>query len=183
MTFLSLVRSHKLLVIWGVLVIITTWTQLLFVNNYINPNSGRLFNPAQLQLQFAFTAEAGAEVLRSWGPGGAQRYLQVIWIDVAFALSYGPFFYMLIKRLNGGFWWSIVPLLEMGSNLIETSIEIYWVINHGPGNMMPGLFFFHSVVAAIKWLVLVPTYFIHSGLLVASVLRRRGTQGLAQQSG
>lgn len=183
MTYLSLVRSHKLLVLWGVLVVVTTWTQLLFVNNYINPDSGRLFNAAQLQLQFAFTADAGVEVLRSWGIGGAERYLQVIWVDVAFALSYGPFFYMLIKRLDGGSWWAIVPLLEMGSNLVETSIEIYWVINHAPGNMMPGLFFFHSVVAAIKWLVLVPTYFLHSGLLVRAALRNRQSRGLAPLPG
>jgi hypothetical protein len=181
MTYLSLARSHKLLVFWGVLVVVTTWTQLLFVNNYINPDSGRLFNAAQLQLQFAFTAEAGMEVLRSWGPGGAERYLQVIWVDVAFALSYGPFFYMLIKRLAPGSWWAGVPLLEMGSNLIETAIEVYWVINHSPDNMMPGLFFFHSVVAAIKWLVLVPTYFIHSGLLIRNALRNRGPGGLAPQ--
>lgn len=178
MSVLSFIRTNKMLSLWGVFLIVTTWTQLLLVNNYINPDSGRLFNMAQLQLQFAFTPENGVEVLRSWGVGGAERYLQVIWIDVAFALSYGPFFYMLIRKLNGGFFWSIISLLEMSTNFIETGIEIYWVINHAPNNMMAGAFLFHSVMASIKWFILVPTYLIHSTFLVLSTWMSRNAKGL-----
>jgi hypothetical protein len=168
---MDIIARNKLPTLWFVFLAVTFLASITIVNPTMNPNLPGFFNYAQLQLQFAYTPENGVKVLESWGPGAVDRYLSVIWIDVLFALSYGPFFYMLIKRLDGGAFWAIVPLLEMATNLIETSLEIYWVINHTPDNMMFGLFLTHSIVASIKWLVLVPIYLVHSAILLKKAMR------------
>ncbi len=170
MNLSKIIANNKLTSLWFVFLAATTLASILVVNPTMNPHSGNVFNFAQLQLQFSYTPENGMKVLESWGPGATDRYLSVIWIDVLFALSYGPFFYMLIKKLGGGFWWSIVPLLEMGTNLVETSLEIYWVINHTVTNQMYALFLTHSIVASIKWLVLVPIYLVHSVILLSRAI-------------
>ncbi|MEQ8965191.1 MAG: hypothetical protein RID91_05140 [Azospirillaceae bacterium] len=157
-----------------------TVVQLVFVNNYIDPRSEAWVNAAQLRLQFAFFVDRGLAVVESWGPGGPERYLSVIWIDLLWPFTYGPAFFLLIRKLDGLSPWAFMPMLEAGSNLIETSLEIYWMANIERAADMPVLFFAHGVVAAIKWLVLVPTYFAHSGLLLwRHGLPGRGTQQAA----
>jgi len=167
----EIVTKNKLATLWFIFLVITFSASILVANPTMNPNMTGPFNYAQLQLQFSYVPENGMKVLESWGPGAAERYLSVIWIDVLFALSYGPFFYMLIKKLKGGLFWSIVPLLEMLTNLTETSLEIYWVINHTVDNQMFGLFLTHSIVASIKWLILVPIYLVHTTILLTRTFR------------
>jgi hypothetical protein len=157
----------------GYLALIITIIQLGFVNNYINPNSLWPINPAQAQLQLAFSADAGFEIVRNWGEGARERYLQVIAIDIIWPFTYGPFFAMLIYRLGGGFFWSLVPLLEASTNLVETSLEIYWMVYATPEQPMAGLFLTHSIVASIKWFVCIPIYFVHSGALLVANRKRR----------
>jgi hypothetical protein len=125
----------------------------------------------QLQLQFAYVPEIGIEVLKSWGEGSRDRYSSWIWIDILFALSYGPFFYMLLKNLGASRPLYLIPLVEMITNLIETLMEIYWVQNHSESNLMTGIFLAHSVIATIKW-SLVPIYLAHSAVLIRPWLRR-----------
>jgi hypothetical protein len=150
-----------------------TFLASIFVLNPTLDPQASAFSWPQLQLQFAFTPERGDAVLKYWGEGAEGRYFSVIWIDVLFALSYGPFFYLLIRRLGGGAPWALVPLLEMGTNLVETSLEIYWVAAHSAQNPLFAAFFIHSIVATIKWLILVPLYLLHTAILLRRAMIAR----------
>lgn len=172
-TVIRFAAANPLTASFGVLALVITLVQVTFVNPYINPDSDGFLNTAQLQLQFAFFDEVGREVVQSWGPGAAERYLEVIWIDLLWPFTYGPFFALLIYTLGGRMIWALIPLVEGVSNLIETGLEIYWMINLDEPGSLATLFFVHSVVAAFKWLVCVPSYFGKTLWLLARVYRRR----------
>jgi hypothetical protein len=167
-----LVRQNRLLWFFFAALAATFLASIFVLNPTLDPES-RVFSWPQLQLQFAYTPQRGDAVLARWGDGAAERYLRVIWIDILFALSYGPFFFLLIRRLGGGAAWALVPLLEMGTNLVETSLEIYWVVAHSPANPLFAAFLVHSIVATIKWCVLVPVYLLHSAILLRRALMAR----------
>jgi hypothetical protein len=169
-------RNHFLWFFFGALS--ATFLMSIFVLNPTLDPQARVFSWPQLQLQFAYTPARGDAVLASWGEGAADRYLSVIWIDVLFALSYGPFFCLLIRALGGGTRWALVPLAEMATNLVETSLEIYWVLAHTPENPLFVVFLIHSVVATIKWFILVPIYFVHSAILFRRLLMARLLAGV-----
>ena len=160
------IRSNPTVAALGFIALCITILQLVFVNNYINPHSQSLINGAQARLQLAFTAEKGFEVVQSWGEGGRERYLQVIGIDLIWPLTYGPFFAMLIYRMKGGLFWSIVPLFEALTNWTETGLEIHWILHATPALPMQTVFLVHSIVASIKWFMCIPTYFIHTFYLL-----------------
>jgi hypothetical protein len=167
----TIIDSKAVLIIWSVLLMVTLLASIFILNPTLNPEN-RVFSWPQLQLQFAYTADNGIKVLESWGPGSIDRYFSVIWIDLIFALSYGPAFGLYIRRLGGSVASSLLPLVEMSTNLVETSLEMYWVANHTPDNPMGALFLTHSIIATIKW-ALVPIYSVHMGLLFYNWLRSR----------
>ncbi len=171
MKLLDLIRRHKLASLWFVFLAITFLASIFIVNRTLSPEStlGVLRYP-QLQLQFAYTPENGMRVLESWGPGSEGRYLSVIWIDILFALSYGPFFFMLLRNLGAGVVAMVVPLVEMVTNLVETSLEIFWVVHHSALEPLFAVFLTHSIIATVKW-ILVPVYLVHSGFLIYRALR------------
>jgi hypothetical protein len=178
MRLLQLVRNHKLASLWFVFLAITFLASIFVVNPTLRPESSLgVFRYPQLELQFAYTPERGMAVLESWGAGSTDRYLSVIWIDILFALSYGPFFFMLLRRLGAGLVAMVVPLVEMVTNLIETSLEIYWVTHHTVLEPLFATFLTHSVIATLKW-ALVPVYLVHSLVLIYRALRRPAAQPL-----
>lgn len=177
----SIVDSKAVLIIWSVLLAVTFLASIFILNPTLNPEH-RVFSWPQLQMQFAYTAENGMKVLESWGPGSRERYLSVIWIDLIFALSYGPAFALYIRRLGGSAISSLLPLMEMMTNLVETSLEMYWVANHTAADPMNALFLTHSVIATIKW-ASVPVYSIHMGLLFYNWLRSRSMDVAFQRPG
>lgn len=170
----SIIDSQAVLVVWSVLLAITFLASILIVNPTLDPNRS-VFSWPQLQLQFAYTPLNGIKVLQSWGPGSIDRYFSVIWIDLIFALSYGPAFSIYIRRMGGGVAWSLVPFVEMITNLVETSLEIYWVGHHSPDNLLFTPFFVHSIVATIKW-ALVPVYTAHGVYLFYHWMRSRAME-------
>ncbi|MEM1301778.1 MAG: hypothetical protein AAGH17_04275 [Pseudomonadota bacterium] len=163
---MEILKRYPLMVVSGLAALTITIVQLTYVNPYINPGHEGLINPAQLSLQLSFFEERGLAVIEGWGPGGAERYLDIIWVDILWPFTYGPFFFMLIRTLEGNTWAAWLPILEGVTNLVETSIEIYWVTQIGTDAQLGGAFFFHSCVAAFKWFILVPSYFIHSAILL-----------------
>jgi hypothetical protein len=167
----SILDSRAVVVTWSILLTITFLASIFILNPTLNPEH-RVFSWPQLQLQFAYTPENGMKVLESWGPGSIDRYFSVIWIDLIFALSYGPAFSLYIRRLGGSTAASMLPLVEMVTNLIETSLEMYWVGHHSPDNLLYAPFLTHSIIATIKW-ALVPVYSVHMGLLFYNWLRSR----------
>jgi hypothetical protein len=160
--------KNKIISLWFLFLVITFFMSILVVNPTMNPDNSAI-NYAQLQLQFAYSAENGINVLESWGGDAKSRYLSVIWIDVLFALSYGPFFFLLLRRFNVRGPASYIPLLEMLTNLTETSMEIFWMVNHSPSELYNGLYLTHSIIATIKW-SLVPIYLIHSLYVINKAL-------------
>jgi len=181
MSIARVIVNNKLATLWFIFLAITFFASIFYVNPTLDPNATGIAIP-QWELQFAFTPENGMNVLEGWGFGAKDRYLHVIWIDILFALSYGPFFYMLIRKLDGRLSWSLVPIAEMGTNLIETSLEIYWVKHHTSSEPMFAIFLTHSIVASIKWLILVPIYLVHSVILIRKWTRGRAASNAVGMS-
>ncbi len=169
----SILDSKGVIFTWSALFAITLLASILILNPTLNPQC-RIFSWPQLQLQFAYTPENGMKVLESWGAGAIERYFSVIWIDLIFALSYGPAFALYIRRLGGTAAACLVPLVEMTTNLIETSLEMYWVGHHTPDHPLFAPFLIHSIIATIKW-ALVPVYSVHLAMLFYNWLRSRAT--------
>lgn len=174
---LSLAADNKIITLWFGFLVLTTAAGMFVLNPILDPDRS-IFSMPQLNLQFSYTPENGDAVLSEWGADAATRYLDWIWIDLAWALSYGPFFAMLIWRLSGNLLWSVVPLVEMCLNLTETSLEMWWVGAHTPTDPMFGVFLLHSVLATIKWAI-VPWYLGHTGLLIHRAVRRARAEGAA----
>jgi hypothetical protein len=170
MTLKELISRNRLTSLLFVCTALAALAHILVVNRTMNPSSTVIVSHSELELQFAFTPENGMRVLQSWGPGATGRYLSVIWIDVLFALFYGPFFYLLIRALGGGLFWATLPVLDMLANFVETSLEIYWVTSHTPDNPLFAPFFIHSIVASFKWF-LVPVYWVYIFILLRRAYR------------
>lgn len=166
---LSLAAANKITTVWFGILVVTTALGMFVLNPILDPDRS-IFSMPQLNLQFSYTPDNGDAVLADWGAGAADRYLDWIWIDLAWALSYGPFFAMLIWKLSGNRLWAIVPLVEMCLNLTETSLEMWWVGTHTQADPMFGVFLAHSILATIKWAI-VPWYLGHTGLLVYRAVR------------
>jgi hypothetical protein len=166
---LSFAADNKILTLWFGFLVLTTAAGMFVLNPILDPDRS-IFSMPQLNMQFSYTPENGDAVLADWGAGASERYLDWIWIDLAWALSYGPFFSMLIWKLSGNRLWSLLPLAEMCLNLTETSLEMWWVGTHTPANPMLGVFLTHSILATIKW-AMVPCYLGHTGLLIFRTVR------------
>lgn len=167
----SIVDSKAVLITWSVLLAITFFASIFILNPTLNPQ-GRVFSWPQLQLQFAYTPQNGMKVLESWGSGSIDRYFSVIWIDLVFALSYGPAFALYIRRMGGSVASSCVPLIEAATNLTETTLEMYWVGHHSATHLLWAPFLTHSIIATIKW-AMVPFYTGHMIMLFYHWLRSR----------
>jgi hypothetical protein len=167
---LRLAAKDEILTLWFVFLVLSTAAGMFVLNPILDPDRS-IFSMPQLNLQFSYTPENGDVVLDTWGAGAEQRYLSWIWIDLAWALSYGPFFSMLIWKLSRHRVWALVPLVEMSLNLTETSLEIWWVGAHTPAQPMFAVFLLHSILATIKWAI-VPFYLVHSGLLIYRAIRK-----------
>lgn len=165
-----LIRKYPWCSLWFVFLAITFLASIFFLNPMLS-GDGPVSWP-QLQLQFSYFPENGMSVLESWGEGSKERYLSWIWIDILFAFSYGPFFYMLLKNCGVSRIFYLIPLIEMVTNLIETSMEIYWVQNHSSSHLMTEVFLIHSIIATIKW-SLVPIYLVHTSLMIKLWYQRR----------
>lgn len=171
---LELARGHKLITLWLGFLVLTTAAGAFVLNPILDPDKS-IFSMPQLNLQFSYTPENGQAVLDSWGGSAEERYLDWIWIDLAWAVSYGPFFAMLIWALSRNRAWALLPLFEMCLNLTETSLEMWWVSAHTATEPMTGVFVLHSVLATVKW-AMVPCYLGHTGLLIyRAIVRERAT--------
>lgn len=167
---LDWIARNRLATLWFVFLVITILASILVLNPTLDPNKS-MFSWPQLELQFSYIPDNGDAVLERWGEGSRERYLSYIWIDILFALSYGPFFAMLIRSLGGHRLWVLLPLIEMCTNLTETSLEIWWVSAHTEANPMFGVFLTHSLIATVKW-AMVPFYLWHSVALVYRAVSR-----------
>lgn len=175
----EIIRKYPWCSLWFVF-LAATFLASIFVLNPILSGAGPVSWP-QLELQFAYWPEKGISVLEHWGAGSKDRYLGWIWIDILFALSYGPFFYMLLKNCGASRIFYLIPIVEMITNLIETSMEIYWVQNHTSTELMTGLFLTHSIIATIKW-SLVPIYLVHSVVLIGAWFQQKSTAAIGEAS-
>jgi hypothetical protein len=167
---LDWVTAHRIAALWFVFLAITFTVSIVVLNPTLDPSKS-IFGWPQLELQFSYTPDNGDQVLQSWGGDARARYLGYIWIDILFALSYGPFFTMLLRSLGARGFWSFIPLIEMCTNLTETSLEMWWVNSHTEANPMFAVFLTHSLIATVKW-ALVPIYLWHSGALIYRAAKR-----------
>jgi hypothetical protein len=170
----AMIDSNALLWFWSVLLAITTLASIFVLNPRLDPH-GRVLSWPQLQLQLAFTPKNGVAVLESWGPDAVERYSRVIWIDLLFALSYGPALSLYAWRMGRSSIWAVVPLVAMAANLLETSAEMYWVAHHSVTHPLFALFFSHSLLATVEWLF-APIYMIQLAMLFLYWLRSQAME-------
>lgn len=129
---------------------------MLFVNPWIDGHDGR----SVLELQLSFQKERGIEIINGWGESGPDRFKKLIIFDYLYAAAYAFFFAATLSLLvlkhglaGKSFYHRLVylPLAAGGLDWLENSMEISFV--SAPLSYSEGWFFFHSVVAAIKWAI------------------------------
>jgi hypothetical protein len=127
---------------------------MFFVNPSIDGGNGT----GVIKLQLSFDKEAGIEIINSWGKSGIEQFKQWIFTDYIYAFSYSVFFASLLSFLilkkgketsrvyKGGVYLAFVAGLF---DWVENTIELFFVNN--PSDLSSTIFFFHSIVAIMKW--------------------------------
>jgi hypothetical protein len=112
-----------------------------------------------LKLQLAFDKDLGIEIINSWGPGGVELFKSWLFTDYIYALTYSVFLasilsFMILKKgveNKPSYKFAIYLAFAAGTlDCLENTMELLFVNN--PYEFSSHLFFFHSVLAAAKWL-------------------------------
>lgn len=111
-----------------------------------------------LKLQLSFDKNTGIEIINAWGPAGVELFKNWIFTDYLYAFAYSVFLASMLSFLilkkgveNKRIYKASVYLAFAAGALdcIENTLELLFINNpyEFPGN----LFFFHSVLATMKW--------------------------------
>jgi len=142
---------------------------------YVNPSIDSKNGLEVLYLQLSFEKEIGTQIVKSWTQTGINRFLELIWLDYIYALSYSIFFSSLLFKLQTiNYKKSMIiyiPFIAGILDAIENTFEILFLNNME--KFSNTLFFIHSLVASLKWLVLpivlvLLVYYFKKNLLLRS---------------
>ncbi len=144
----------------------------------------RIANPAidggtgadLLKLQLAFDKQLGSEIIAGWGAEGVTNFKRWIVTDYLYAVAYSLFFASLIcflaERTHGFTPWDrrvVQAAFAAGfCDWLENSLELGFILD--PTGFPAALFFFHSLIAGLKWLFLSLVFFTILRLLVKGIL-------------
>lgn len=117
--------------------------------------------PSVVALQFTFTPDAFARVLRAWGPEGVQRFRHHLPVDGLLLISYGAagylsvvrtrFFEPLMNRLPLHMLALLLPVVgacDAGENLL------HWILTGAGAEAMPASAAWYlaaGLCATLKW--------------------------------
>ncbi len=138
---------------------------MFFVNQSIDGGDGS----GVLRLQLSFKKTVGIQIIASWGTSGEKNFLRWIFTDYIYAFTYSLFFASLISFLifkkeninNSKYRIPVYSAFFAGAcDWFENTIEIFFIKD--PYGFSSNLFFIHSIVSVIKWLVILTiiTYII-----------------------
>lgn len=125
---------------------------------FVNPSIDGRTGSSLLWLQLSFDKEAGIKIIRSWGPGGIEKFRQLIFTDYIYASTYSLFSASLIsylakskrRKFSRADVFFVCTAFSAGIlDFIENSMELSFVGN--PNAFSGKMFFVHSVIAGLKW--------------------------------
>ena len=152
----------------------TTLILFAIVMFYVNPSIDSKSGLEVLHLQLSFEKELGIQIVSSWTDKGVRLFFNLIWLDYIYALSYSIFFSSLLLKLQNTYTKKsmiiYIPFLAGTFDWIENTLEIIFLKNME--SFSETLFFIHSIVASLKWLVLPVVLVIMLNLLKNNFLNR-----------
>ncbi len=141
--------------------IIMTFVMFLVVMFVANPLIDGDDGMGVLALQLAFDKEIGTQIIDNWTKTGRQNFNKLIFTDYIYALSYSIFFaswlcMLIIKKGKENLIFYklllFLPFLAGIFDWIENTLELFFINN--PTEFSNILFFIHSLIASLKWLIL-----------------------------
>ena len=151
MSFLS---SKRVLYLSALCTVIMFVIVMFFVNPLIDTENGI----GVLKLQLAFSKEYAIGVVHLWGVDGVENFQKYIFTDYMYAFCYSLFFASLLSYLSRqrgkklASWVFYLPFIAGALDMLENSMEIAFL--HGMDGFSDEVFFFHSLVATFKWMIL-----------------------------
>lgn len=154
---LNILSNKKILIISTIVTLIMFIVVMFIVNPSIDKKNGM----GVLALQLAFDKEVGIKIINSWTQLGIENFNQFIFTDYIYALSYSLLFASIIsvlilkKTKQNLFKYKLIVYLPFIAGLfdwIENTLELLFINN--PIEFSNTLFFIHSIIASLKWMVL-----------------------------
>lgn len=125
---------------------------------FVNPQIDDINGIGVIELQLSFNKDVGIGIIESWGESGIANFKQWIFMDYIYAASYSVFFASLLsflifkkgkEKLLKYTWVVGLAFVAGALDWIENTLELFFINN--PSAFPDSLFFFHSVIASLKW--------------------------------
>jgi len=156
--------KHTVLEILGkknhlILSLLFMMVMFVFTMYVVNPAIDGQNGSGILALQLAFDKELGLEIISSWGAEGIDAYNRWYFVDYLYAVSYSVFLASLLsflifrKNKENSSAAKTIPLIALAAGAcdwLENTLEFIFIQN--PATFSSHLFFFHSIVAVVKWI-------------------------------
>jgi len=161
----------------------------------VNPAIDSQNGSGILALQLAFDKELGIEIINGWGAKGIETYNRWYFVDYLYAVSYSVFLASLLsfliyrKNIENSSVLKTIPLIALAAGAcdwLENTLEFIFIQN--PAIFSSHLFFFHSIVAVVKWIAVLIAVVSVIYLLIRPVQGGGGTKsdtsvGKSEESG
>jgi len=147
---MNFLTNKRTVILFGITTLIMAYIVMAVVNPMIDKKDGF----SVIALQVSFFKENGINIISNWD---IEAFRKWIFTDYIYALSYMLFFSSLaswiakLKNITAG----IYPYIAVVAGIfdwIENSLEL-WFLNN-VDTFSPILFFIHSILSTIKWLIL-----------------------------
>ena len=141
-----------------ILAILFFLSMLVIVMVFINPKIDGANGMGLIDLQLCFDKAKGLAIIENWGLQGRNNFINLIYTDYIYAVSYVLFFSALMSfvKLKKVYW--IIPIFAGLSDWLEDSMEILFINN--PQGFSDTLFVVHSFVASAKFVFLATTILV-----------------------
>jgi hypothetical protein len=152
------ILSKKSVIVISTLATLMMFAVVMFV---VNPSIDGKNGIGVLALQLAFDKEVGIEIINSWTQLGIENFNRFIFTDYLYALSYSILFASILsvlilkKSKQNILKYKMIVYLPFIAGLfdwIENTLELSFINN--PIEFSNILFFIHSIIASLKWLMI-----------------------------
>lgn len=155
---MSNILSRKKVLIFSSVATSVMFIVVMFI---VNPSIDGRNGMGVIALQVAFNKNVGIEIIKSWSPSGIEYFNRYIFTDYIYALSYSILFASILsaliskKEVQNITKYNSVIYLPFAAGLldwIENTLELLFISK--PDDFSNVLFFIHSFIATLKWMVL-----------------------------